>query len=39
MRIVLVTQEYPFYLPPALDAFCAARRGEVVAMIILPTMG
>src|SRR5262249_2834734 len=36
MRIALATQEDPFYLPPALDAFCAARPGEVVAMIILP---
>jgi methionyl-tRNA formyltransferase len=36
LRIALVTQEDPFYLPPALDAFCAARRGDVVAMIILP---
>ena len=35
MRIALVTQEDPFYLPPALDAFCTGRRGEVVAMIIL----
>jgi methionyl-tRNA formyltransferase len=36
MRIVVVTQEDPFYLPPALDAFCAARPGEVVALVILP---
>ncbi len=36
MRIVVVTQEDPFYLPPALDAFCAARPGEVVGLIILP---
>ena len=36
MRIALATQEDPFYLPPALDAFCATRHGEVVAMIILP---
>lgn len=35
MRIALVTQEEPFYLPPALDAFCQARRSEVVAMIVL----
>jgi len=36
MRIALVTQEEPFYLPPALDAFCRARRDDVVALIILP---
>ena len=36
MRIALVTQEEPFYLPPALDAFCAARGQEVVALIVLP---
>ena len=36
MRIAIVTQEDPFYLPPALEAVCDARRGEVVAMIILP---
>jgi len=36
MRIALVTQEEPFYLPPALDALCAARGSEVVALIILP---
>jgi methionyl-tRNA formyltransferase len=35
MRIALVTQEDPFYLPPALEAVCRARRGDVVAMIIL----
>ena len=36
MRIALVTQEDPFYLPPALDAVCRARPHEVVAVIILP---
>ena len=36
VRIVLVTQEDPFYLPPALDAFCRARRKDVVGLIILP---
>src|SRR5262249_7012301 len=36
MRIVLVTQEDPFYLPPALDAFCKARRQDVVGLILLP---
>jgi methionyl-tRNA formyltransferase len=36
MRIVLVTQEDPFYLPPALDALCAARGREIVGLIILP---
>ena len=37
MRISLVTQEEPFYLPPALDAFCTGREGDVVAMIVLPS--
>src|SRR5262249_59050525 len=36
MRFVLVTQEDPFYLPPALDAFCKARRQDVVGLILLP---
>jgi methionyl-tRNA formyltransferase len=36
MRITVVTQEEPFYLPPALDAFCCARRNDVVALVILP---
>lgn len=36
MRIALATQEDPFYLPRALDAFCAARRGDVCALIKLP---
>lgn len=37
MRIALVTQEEPFYLPPALDALCAARQKDIVALIILPS--
>ncbi len=37
MRIALVTQEDPFYLPPALDALCSARQNDVVALIILPS--
>ncbi len=36
MRIVLVTQEEPFYLPPALAAFCQARGSDVVALVVLP---
>ena len=36
MRIALVTQEEPFYLPPALDTFCAARQADICALIILP---
>ncbi len=36
MRIALVTQEEPFYLPPALDAFCRVRSRDVVALVILP---
>jgi methionyl-tRNA formyltransferase len=35
MRIVLVTQEEPFYLPPALEALCRARQGDVVGLIVL----
>jgi methionyl-tRNA formyltransferase len=35
VRIAVVTQEDPFYLPPALDAFCRARPGDVVALVIL----
>jgi methionyl-tRNA formyltransferase len=35
VRIVVVTQEDPFYLPPALDAFCQARVGDVVGLVIL----
>jgi methionyl-tRNA formyltransferase len=37
MRISLVTQKEPFYLPPALDALCAARQKDIVALIILPS--
>jgi methionyl-tRNA formyltransferase len=36
MRIVVATQEDPFYLPPALDALCRARGADVVGIIILP---
>lgn len=35
MRIALVTQEEPFYLPPALDALCTALKKDIVGMIIL----
>lgn len=37
MRIALVTQEEPFYLPAALDAFCQGRGKDVVALIVLPS--
>jgi methionyl-tRNA formyltransferase len=37
MRIALVTQEEPFYLPPALDMLCSVRQKNVVALIILPS--
>jgi methionyl-tRNA formyltransferase len=37
MRIALVTQEEPFYLPPAIEALCTARQKDVVALIILPS--
>jgi methionyl-tRNA formyltransferase len=36
MRIVVATQEDPFYLPPALDALCRARGRDVVGIVILP---
>lgn len=36
MRIALVTQEDPFYLPAALDSICASRSGDVCALIVLP---
>ena len=36
MRIVVATQEDPFYLPPALDALCRARGRDIVGIIILP---
>jgi methionyl-tRNA formyltransferase len=36
MRIVLVTQNEPFYLPLALQVLCKARSRDIVAMIVLP---
>lgn len=36
MRIALVTQAEPFYLPPAVDLFCSQRGKDMVALIILP---
>jgi len=36
MRLVLVTQNEPFYLPTALDAICAARRDDIAGLIVLP---
>jgi len=36
MRIVVATQEDPFYLPPALDGLCRARAGDIVGIVILP---
>ncbi len=35
MRIALVTQDDPFFLPPAVELFCSERR-NVAALIILP---
>ena len=35
MRIAIVTQEEPFYLPPSLDRLVAARRADIVALVIL----
>jgi methionyl-tRNA formyltransferase len=37
LRIALITQEEPFYLPPALDALCRLRRDDLVALVILPS--
>lgn len=36
MRLVLITQNEPFYLPAALDAICTARRDDIVALVVLP---
>jgi methionyl-tRNA formyltransferase len=36
MRIALVTQAEPFYLPPAIDSLCSQRGQDIVALIILP---
>ena len=36
MRIALITQEEPFYLPPALAALRATCQKDLVALIILP---
>ncbi len=36
MRIVLVTQEEPFYLPAAIEDFCQGCTDEIVGIIILP---
>jgi methionyl-tRNA formyltransferase len=36
MRLTLITQDEPFYLPAALDAICTARRDEIVALVVLP---
>lgn len=35
MRIVIVTQEEPFYLPPSLERLAQARGRDIVGMIIL----
>ncbi len=35
MRIAIVTQEEPFYLPPFLDRLVTARRADIVALVIL----
>ncbi len=37
MRIALITQEDPFYLPPALDVLCNVLQKDIVAVIILPS--
>jgi methionyl-tRNA formyltransferase len=37
MRIAIITQEEPFYLPTALDNFCQVRHQDIVAIIILPS--
>ena len=35
MRIGIITQEEPFYLPPALNKFCINRNKDIVGLIIL----
>jgi methionyl-tRNA formyltransferase len=35
MRIVIVTQDEPFYLPPALYSLCRIRRDDIVALVVL----
>ena len=37
MRVVIATQEDPFYLPPALDSLCSAPALDVRALIVLPS--
>ncbi len=37
MRIALITQEEPFYLPPALDTLCSVRQKDIIALVILPS--
>ena len=37
MRLVIVTQKDPFYLPAAIDRFLKARGADVRALIILPS--
>jgi methionyl-tRNA formyltransferase len=36
VRIALVTQEEPFYLPTAVEDFCKGCKDEIVGLIILP---
>ena len=37
MRITLITQDEPFYLPPALDALCRLEEVGITGMIVLPS--
>lgn len=37
MRITVVTQQEPFYLPPALDELCRIRGKDICSIVILPS--
>lgn len=37
MRIAIITQEDPFYLPPALDTLCKALQTNIVGLIVTPS--
>ena len=36
LRVALLTQEEPFYLPAALERFCAGCKDDLVGLIVLP---
>ncbi|KST66016.1 methionyl-tRNA formyltransferase [Mastigocoleus testarum] len=37
MRIAIITQEDPFYLPPALNTLCQTQKDNIVALIVTPS--